>query len=502
MGPILLVILDGVGVREEVHGNAFKQAYKPNLDYLINTYPHSLLDASGVSVGLPEYQMGNSEVGHLNIGAGRIVHQPLELINEKINDQSILNNKYIKEVINHVKENDSKLHILGMLSDGGVHSHLSHFLALLELAKHYNIEKLYFHLFTDGRDTLPKVANSYFEELLAKINEIRIGKIATISGRYYAMDRDKRWDRTKKAYDVIVNGIGPKYERVKEVIEDNYYNQRYDEFIEPSLLNEEGLINHHDGIIFANFRPDRATQLLTAITNQNFKNFETKKITNLKLVSLMPCVESVIGHYAYRLETLVNTLGSYLANLGFNQLRLAETEKYAHVTYFFDGGKEKVLDGCKTILINSPKVATYDLKPEMSAYEMTDVLLKELDKHHYHLIVLNYANGDMVGHTGNLEASIKAIEAVDENLGKLYTKIKAKGGLLIVTADHGNCEQMLGDNDEMLTAHTTNKVYFIISDKGYQLKDGKLGDIAPTILTLMKLEIPKEMTGDILIKPF
>lgn len=501
MGPILLAILDGVGIREEVHGNALKQAYTPIFNHLINTYPHSLLDASGKEVGLPDFQMGNSEVGHLNIGAGRIVHQPLELINQKIKDRTLFDNKYIVEVINHVKEHDSKLHVLGMLSDGGVHSHLSHFLAILDLAKYHQIKELYFHLFTDGRDTLPKVAYSYFRELEEKIKDVGIGKIATISGRYYAMDRDKRWDRTKKAYQVMVHGIGPKYESAKEVIKDSYLKQIEDEFIVPSLLDEEGLIDHNDGLIFANFRPDRATQILTAITNPTFKNFETKKLTNIKLVSLMPCIESVIGKYAYRLETLNNTLGAYLANLGFNQLRIAETEKYVHVTYFFDGGREKILDGCKTILINSPKVATYDLKPEMSAYEITDILLKELDNHNYNLIVLNYANGDMVGHTGNLEATIKAIETVDENLGRLYNKLKAKGGLSIVTADHGNCEYMLDANNEKITSHTTNKVPFIISDQSYQLKNGKLGDIAPTILKLMKVEIPKEMTGNVLIEP-
>ena len=500
MKPIVLTILDGVGIRKENHGNAFNQAYKPVFNYLMKEYPHSLLEASGKAVGLPEGQMGNSEVGHLNIGAGRIVEQPLEIIHEAIKDGSLFNNKNILNVIEHVKQNKSNLHVLGLFSDGGVHSHLNHILAMLDLGKKNNLTNIYFHLFTDGRDTLPKRAYHYIKLLEDKINKYKIGKIATISGRYYAMDRDKRWDRTKLAYDAIVNGIGERYNNPKEVIDSNYAKGIYDEFIIPSVLDDKGMINDNDGIIFANFRPDRATQILTAITNPSFRDFECKKFNNIKMVSLMPCTELVIGESAYQVQELKNTLGVYLSHMGFTQLRIAETEKYAHVTYFFDGGVDKLLKGCKRILIDSPRIKTYDLKPEMSAYEVTDRLLQELDLNNYDFVVLNYANCDMVGHTGDFKATVKAVEAVDENLGRVYNKVKAKGGLLIVIADHGNCEYMLTKNNKIVTSHTNNKVPFIICNKNYKVKNGKLSDIAPTILKIMKIDIPKEMTGDILIK--
>ncbi len=500
MKPIVLAIVDGVGIREEDHGNAFNQADKPFFDYLMNEYPISYLEASGKDVGLPEGQMGNSEVGHLNIGAGRVVYQPLELINEAIVDESIYENQKLLGVIDHVNQNNTKLHVIGLLSDGGVHSHLYHILAMLKMAKKNNIKKMYFHVITDGRDTYPDKGYEYYQVLAENINSLNLGKIATVSGRYYAMDRDKRWDRTKLAYDAMVNGIGKEYKSVKELFDQSYHNGKTDEFIIPSVFDQEGIIEDNDGIIFANFRPDRATQILTALTNPDFKDFVSKKLNNIKLVSLMPCAESIIGDYAFKLEELHNTLGIYLSNLSYKQLRIAETEKYAHVTYFFDGGKELALDGCSRILIESPKVATYDLKPEMSAYEVTDKLLAEIDSGKHDLIILNYANLDMVGHTGNIEAAIKAVEVIDKNLGRIYEKIKEKEGLLIITADHGNCEYMLDKDNKMVTSHTTNKVPFIVCNKNYSLKNGKLGDIAPTILKIMKIDIPKEMTGDILIK--
>ncbi|MGI6329279.1 MAG: 2,3-bisphosphoglycerate-independent phosphoglycerate mutase [Bacilli bacterium] len=500
MKPIVLAILDGVGIRKEEHGNAFKQAYTPIYNNLIKKYPHSELLASGEAVGLPQGQMGNSEVGHLNIGAGRIVYQPLEIINKAIKDKSIFTNKKILNVIKHVKEEKSKLHILGLLSDGGVHSHIDHLIAILEIAKKEDLKQVYFHIFTDGRDTSPTSAKVYLEKLLQAIKEQGLGKISTISGRYYAMDRDKRWERTKLAYDALVLGKGEEYQESLEVIDQSYQKGIFDEFILPSVIDKTGIIQDHDGLIFANFRPDRATQILTALTNLSFKDFEIKKLKNIKLVTLMPGAGSIIGDSAYKMDNIKNSLGVYLSTLSFNQLRIAETEKYAHVTYFFDGGKERVLEGCTRILIPSPKVKTYDLKPEMSIYEVTDKLLEEIKTNKYDLIILNYANPDMVGHTGNLEKTIQAIEAVDENLGRIYKKIKEKEGLLIVTADHGNCEYMLDDKDRVITSHTTNKVPFIICDKGYQVKDGKLGDIAPTILKLMKIEIPKEMTGEVLIE--
>ena len=500
MKPVVLAILDGVGIRKEKRGNAFKQAYTPIFNNLIKKYPHSKLLASGEAVGLPKGQMGNSEVGHLNIGAGRIVYQPLEIINKAIKDKSILTNKKILNVIKHVKKENSNLHILGLLSDGGVHSHINHLIAMLDIAKENNLEKVYFHIFSDGRDTSPTSAKVYLEKLLQAIKEQGLGKISTISGRYYAMDRDKRWERTKLAYDALVLGQGEKEKDPLKVIKQSYEKEIFDEFILPNVINEEGIIQDNDGLIFANFRPDRATQILTALTNSSFKDFEIKKLKNIKLVSLMPCAGSIIGDHAYQMENIKNSLGVYLSTLSFSQLRIAETEKYAHVTYFFDGGKEKVLEGCTRILIPSPKVKTYDLKPEMNIYQVTDRLLEEINTNGYDLIILNYANPDMVGHTGNLEKTIIAVEAVDENLGRIYKKIKEKEGLLIVTADHGNCEYMLDDKGNIITSHTTNKVPFIICDKAYQVKDGKLGDIAPTILKLMKIEIPKEMTGEVLIE--
>lgn len=498
MKKVLLTILDGVGINNNSYGNAFFKANKPNIDYLWHNYPNSLLEASGTLVGLPEGQMGNSEVGHLNIGAGRIVYQPLELINEAIRNGSFFSNKEFLEVINHVKSNNSKLHVMGLLSDGGVHSHLNHILALLKLAKDNDVQELYFHVITDGRDTLPDCAYKFIQELENKIKEYGVGKIATISGRYYAMDRDNNWDRIEKYYKVIVDGIGKKYNSSKELIDENYQNKIYDEFINPGILDENGIISDNDSIIWANFRPDRAWEILSSITNRNFKSeFQRTIRNNLKLVTMMGVADTVINTYAFSLDELKNTLGEYISNLGIKQLRIAETEKYAHVTYFFDGGIEKKLDGCDRVLIDSPKVPTYDLKPEMSAYLVTDKLLEIMDN--YGFIVLNYANGDMVGHTGNMDAAIKAIEAIDDNLGRVYKKATELGFTMVIVADHGNCEEMLDKDNNILTAHTTNKVPCIITDKTYQVKDGKLGDIAPTILKIMEIDKPKEMTGNELI---
>ncbi len=499
MRPIVLAILDGVGIREELKGNAFKQAHKPNFDYLIGEYPNSELEASGRSVGLPTGQMGNSEVGHLNIGAGRIVYQPLEIINDALRTENLYNNDQILSVVNHVKNNNSRLHVMGLLSDGGVHSHIEHIMGMLELVKRNNVSNIYFHIFTDGRDTLPDKAFDYIKELEEEIASYGIGKIATVSGRFYAMDRDKRWDRTKLAYDAMINGLGPSYNSAEEAVRENYVTGVYDEFVIPSVIEKEGIIKDNDGIIYVNFRTDRATQTLTAITNNSFENFETKALQNIKLVTLMPCAHSVIGVSAYEIGSLENTLGTYLSNLSYTQLRIAETEKYAHVTFFFDGGTEKILDGCTRILINSPKVRTYDLAPEMSAIEVTDRLLSEIDTGKHDIIILNYANPDMVGHTGNIDATISAIETVDKCLGRVYKKVKEKRGLLIVTADHGNCEYMVDESDNIVTAHSNSKVPIIVCDKSYQLKNGKLGDIAPTMLKIMKIDIPKEMTGDVLI---
>lgn len=495
----VLCIMDGVGIRDTEYGNAVKMAKKPNLDYLIKNYPHSKLEASGELVGLPAGQMGNSEVGHTNIGAGRIVYQPLQLITNQIKNGEFFQNKNLLETIKHVKDNHSNLHICGLLSDGGIHSHINHLFGLIDLCKKEGISNVYYHVFLDGRDTLPNICLKYLDELSEKVKETSVGSIASISGRYYAMDRDNRWDRVKKAYDVMVTGTGIECNSYKDVIEKNYNEGIFDEFIVPTIIDKNGMIKDNDGLIAFNFRPDRLREIFKAITNPDFSDFEHKNLKNIKLTTMMPVSDEVICNNAFELQKLDNTLGEYLSKNHKTQLRIAETEKYAHVTYFFDGGVEKNLDGCKRILVNSPKVATYDLKPEMSAYEVTDKLIKELDNH-LDVVILNFANGDMVGHTGNLDAAIKAVETVDDCIGKIYKKVEEIGGTLIVTADHGNSEVMIDDNGNVITSHTTNKVPFIITDKSIKLEDGKLADIAPTMLYLLGLDIPKEMTGNVLIK--
>ena len=500
MKKIILCILDGVGIRDEIYGNAVKLANMPNFNMLLDKYPNSLLDASGESVGLPFGQMGNSEVGHSNIGTGRIIYQPLERISKSFEDKSIYENDKLLEIINHVKENNSKLHVCGLLSDGGVHSNINHLLSFIDLFKEKNIDKLYFHIFLDGRDTKIDSGIDYLKQLSDKINEVNLGKIATVSGRFYAMDRDNRYERIKKSYDVMVNGIGKVNENIFDEIENSYNNEIYDEFINPFIVNEDGIISNNDAILTFNFRPDRLRELFYAITNENFNEFETKKIENIKLSTMYPVSNDVICTNLFEHEIITNTLGEYLESKNKMQLRIAETEKYAHVTYFFDGGKEMEFLGKDQILIPSPKVTTYDLKPEMSAYEITDVLTKEIDKKIYDFIVVNYANGDMVGHTGNLEATIKGLECLDECLGKLYESSIENDYTLIVTADHGNSDYMLDENNNVVTTHSTSLVPFIITDNSYQVINGKLSDIAPTILELMKLDIPKEMTGKSLIR--
>ena len=497
--PIVLTILDGYGLREETHGNAIKLANNEIFNLLWDNYPHTSLEASGQYVGLPKGQMGNSEVGHMNIGAGRIVYQPLELINKSIEDKEIFQNQEILNVINHVKENNSKLHLMGLISDGGVHSHIDHLMALLDMCKEQKVENLYLHLFTDGRDVLPQSAYTYIKQVEDKLQELGIGSIATIGGRYYGMDRDNNYDRLKKALDAMIDNVGPYRDSIKEYIEESYSKGITDEFFEPAIFDESGNIEHNnEGIIVFNFRKDRLREILTAITNPEFKELPIHGLEGIKVVTMMPVVESVIAKHAFDDPKLVNILGEYIEKKGKSQLRIAETEKYAHVTFFFDGGKEVDYKKEKKILIPSPKVATYDLKPEMSAYELTNELLNELGN--YDLVILNFANGDMVGHTGVLEAAIKAVESVDECIGKIYQKVHELDGIMVITADHGNCEEMLDENDNVITAHTTNKVPFIITDKNLSLNEGKLADIAPTILELMEIEKPVEMTGISLIK--
>ena len=456
-------------------------------------YPNKGINASGTFVGLPDGQMGNSEVGHLTIGAGRIIYQSLELINRAIKDDSFYSNESFLNAIRHAKENNSKLHIMGLLSDGGVHSHINHIKALLKLCKKEDFSNVYFHIFTDGRDTFKESSISYIDDLNNEINELGIGKICTISGRYYAMDRDKRWDRLKKCYDVIVNNTGNKCDDYKKYITDSYEKGITDEFIEPVIIDESGKIEENDSIIWANFRPDRAIQILRSLVDPNFDGFDRKIFNNLYLTTMMYVSDDVKSDIAFKKEIIDNTLGIYLSKLGKKQLRIAETEKYAHVTYFFDGGRDLDLNLCDRVLIPSPKVATYDLKPEMSAREITSNLLEKMDNN-YDFIFLNFANGDMVGHTGNYDMTKKAIETIDEMIGKLYKKCMEDEYLFIITADHGNAEEMIDENGNVVTSHTTNLVPFIVTDKNLNIDDvNKLSDIAPFILNYMNLNLPDEM---------
>ena len=499
MRKVLLCIMDGVGISSNIEKNAFYNAKTPNYDYLINNYPHSKLIASGEEVGLPKGQMGNSEVGHTNIGAGRIVYQSLEYINNQIKNREFFSNEKLLNVINYTKEKGSNLHIMGLLSDGGIHSSIDHLFALLDMCKINNIDNVYLHMFTDGRDTMTDAGINYLKSLNEKINKLGIGKIVSLSGRYYAMDRDNRYDRVKLAYDAIVNGKGREYKSAIECWKKQQSEGITDEFIVPSVIDGGKCIKENDGIIVFNFRPDRIRELPSAITNSNFNGFDREYIPNIKMVTMMGVSDEVICDNAFALPLVINPLGEYISKLGLTQLRIAETEKYAHVTYFFDGGVEKELKGCKRILVPSSHVATYDLKPEMSAYEITDKLLEEIEKNEPDLIVLNYANGDMVGHTGNYEAAVKGIEAIDVCLGILIKNNVLDKYTLFLTADHGNCEvmELSGKID---TKHTTNLVPLIVTDKNVNLKDGKLGDIAVSILNIMNINKPEEMTGNNLIE--
>lgn len=498
MKKVLLCIMDGIGYRKEEYGNAVKAAYTPNLDMLKSIYPHSLLDASGEMVGLPSGQMGNSEVGHMNIGAGRIVYQPLMRITNDIKNGKFFENENINEVIGHAIKNNSRIHLMGLLSDGGVHSHIDHLFALLDLCKKRNFKDVYIHIFTDGRDTPIKSGKDYIIKLQNKLKEIGFGKIASISGRYYVMDRDNNYDRVRKAYDVIANGLGHIYENILDYVDYEYENGITDEFIKPAVIDKNGILKSNDSIIMYNYRPDRLREISSVITNNEFDAFPRKNLKNIKMVTMMYVSDSVKCKRAYEPPVLNNTLGEYIEKNNLSQLRIAETEKYAHVTYFFDGGLEKKYSHDKRILVPSPKVVTYDLMPEMSAYKITDKLLEELGN--FDLIILNFANGDMVGHTGVFDKAVKAVEVVDECIGKIYEKCKEKDITMLISADHGNAEVMLDEKGNVVTSHTTSKVPLIITDKSYKLKEGKIADIAPTILNIMNLEVPKEMTANILIE--
>ena len=502
----MLMILDGFGKNPNKEGNAIEIAKTPNIDRLMKENPTTTIYTSGLHVGLPEGQMGNSEVGHTNIGAGRIVYQELTRITKSIEDGDFFSNEELCKAIENCKKNNSKLHIMGLLSDGGVHSHQRHLFAVLELAKRKGFEDVYVHCFLDGRDTPPASAENYILKLEEKMKEKGVGKIATLSGRFYAMDRDKRWQRIKKAYDAMVNGEGIKATSAVMAIEASYQKEVFDEFVEPTVIYSGdkpiATIENNDSVIFFNFRPDRAREITRTIVDKDFNEFETKDL-NVYFVCFTQYDETMPNvKIAFKPTNLKNTFGEYISNKGLKQLRIAETEKYAHVTFFFNGGNENQYEGEDRILVPSPKVETYDLKPEMSAYEVTAKVVEQIESEKYNSIILNFANPDMVGHTGNLEAAVKAVETIDECVGKIIDAINKVNGVILITADHGNVEQMIDyKTGEPHTAHTTNPVPLILVGMGdVKLKEGRLADLAPTMLDIMKIEKPEEMTGESLIE--
>ena len=503
--PLALIILDGFGYRKETEGNAIAMAKKPVLDEVFSAHPHTLIGASGMDVGLPDGQMGNSEVGHTNIGAGRIVYQELTRITKSIQDGSFFQNEAFLAAVGQCRWFNSTLHIFGLMSDGGVHSHLDHICALLELAKREGLKKVCVHCFMDGRDTPPTSGKGYVQKIQDKIDELGVGCIATVSGRYYAMDRDKRWDRLERAYSAIVYGQGELYPSATAGIQASYDKGVTDEFIEPFIVTENAFIRRDDAVIFANFRPDRAREITRALVDPDFDGFAReegnlpiKYVCMTQYDATMPNVE-----VAFKPQSLKNTFGEYIADKGLTQLRIAETEKYAHVTFFFNGGVEKEYKNEDRALIKSPSVATYDLKPEMSAYEVTDEVVKRIEADKYDVIILNFANCDMVGHTGVIPAAVKAVEAVDTCVGRVLDALLAHGGCALVTADHGNADQMLeADGKSPFTAHTTNPVPLALvgrDDVKALAEGGVLADLAPTMLDLLGLAQPEEMTGHSLI---
>ncbi len=505
--PYALIIMDGYGVNERHEGNAIYSANTPNMDKYLKECPNSIIHASGMDVGLPEGQMGNSEVGHTNIGAGRIVYQELTRITKSIADGDFFENDALKAAVENCKKNNSAFHLMGLLSDGGVHSHINHLYGLLEMAKKNGLDKVFIHCFMDGRDVSPTSGADFAESLVSKIREIGTGKIASVMGRYYAMDRDNRWERVEEAYKAMVKGEGNKDTSAVNAIKKSYNDNVTDEFVVPTVITDEngnalGTIDAGDSVVFFNFRPDRAREISRTIVDPEFSGFEreffdTYFVCMTQYDASMPNVD-----VAFKPQTLTNTFGEYISQKGLRQLRIAETEKYAHVTFFFNGGVESVYDGEDRALINSPKVATYDLQPEMSAVEVTDEVVKRIESGSYDVIVLNFANCDMVGHTGVFDAAVKAVETVDACLGRTIDAIEKMGGIALVTADHGNADQMLDyDTNDVFTAHTTNVVPLVMIgvEDGLKLKNGRLADLAPTLLDLMGLEKPEEMTGESLL---
>ena len=499
--PTTLIIMDGFGLEGPSAGNAVVNAPTPNLDRIFRDFPGCRLSASGLDVGLPEGQMGNSEVGHTNMGAGRVVFQDLPHISRDIESGEFFKNPAYLEAMSNCREWGSALHLMGLLSDGGVHSHITHLFALLKMAKEQGLEKVYIHCFLDGRDVPPSSGKSYVEQLQAEIQKLGVGQIATVMGRYYAMDRDKRWDRVQKAYDAIVCGEGTFEADAAEAVQKSYDAGVTDEFVVPVVCVKNAQVRDNDSIIFFNFRPDRAREISRCFVYEDFTDIQRRTgflsvdfVCTTEYDATLPNVTVAYPH-----QKLVNTFGEYISKLGLTQLRIAETEKYAHVTFFFNGGVEEVFPGEDRCLIPSPKVATYDLQPEMSAYQVTEEAVKRIESGAYDVVILNFANCDMVGHTGVYDAACKAVSTVDECVNRVVEATSKMGGVSLITADHGNAERMSDANGEPFTAHTTNLVPFYIVGASVQLRDGRLADIAPTMLDLMGLEKPSEMDGKTLI---
>lgn len=503
--PVCLIIMDGYGLAPASSTNAVSLAHKPNLDRIFKEYNQKIMYASGEAVGLPEGQMGNSEVGHMNIGAGRIVWQSLSRINNSIKTGDFEHNEAIVEAINHAKENGKKFHIFGLCSDGGVHAHTTHIIAISNLAHKLGISDVYYHAFLDGRDVAPKSAKIYLEKIINGGNV----KVATVGGRYYGMDRDKNYERIQKAYDAMTIAKGEYFENPLDGIDASYQKGVTDEFVIPFVSNKNGMVEDGDSVVFANFRPDRAIQIATAISNPSGIVYNPEKPYKLDtsngpkdvfFVSMMKYADTVKGKLAFGLQKLNNLYGDVVSNAGLTQLRIAETEKYAHVTFFFDGGADREIKGADRILINSPKVATYDLQPEMSAYEVCDKVCEAIKSEKYDTIILNFANCDMVGHTGVIPAAVKAVETVDTCVGRVVEALDSVGGVALITADHGNAEKLADEEGKPFTAHTTNPVPVCLTSHDYELRDGGiLSDIAPTMLELLGLDIPCEMTSKSLL---
>lgn len=503
--PVCLIIMDGYGIAPNSPTNAVSLANKPNLEKIFTKYNVKTINASGEAVGLPDGQMGNSEVGHMNIGAGRIVWQSLSRINNSIKTGEFNSNPAILNAIKNCKEKNSKFHIFGLCSDGGVHSHTDHIIAIAKLAEKEGLTEVYYHAFLDGRDTPPQSACEFLDKIMKSCN----AKVATVGGRYYGMDRDKNYDRIQIAYDAITQGKGEVFACPICGVKESYKNGKNDEFVVPFITDTNGMVSDNDSVVFANFRPDRAIQIATAISNPEgiaynpdkpYRLDSSKGPKNVCFVSMMKYSDNVKGELAFGLQKLNNLYGDVVSAAGLKQLRIAETEKYAHVTFFFDGGADREIEGADRILVNSPKVATYDLQPEMSAYEVCDKVCEAIATKKYDTIILNFANCDMVGHTGVIPAAVKAVEAVDECVGKVVEALEAVGGVALITADHGNAEKLADEDGKPFTAHTTNIVPVVLTSNEYDLRDGGiLSDLAPTMLELLGVEIPAEMTSKSLL---